>query len=109
EAARAALIAHGQRLGSCEIAGLWATESLEWCGLRLVRFQQGLAGIPVFGAEVVVGVDESGRTRLILSDWNPAAWSLLRGPLRRDVAVGEALDVALLDLGASPEELTGAL
>ena len=109
DAALAALREHASALGIGDVAGLQPTETGEWAGLRLVWFQQALAGIPVYGAEILVGCDEGGSARVILSDWDPLAWEFLHTPLRRDVTVDQALEIALADLGLDSGDLVGAL
>ncbi len=102
EASRSFLIENPSALGlSAEDAEeLTEVDSFEWGGLKFIRRQQTHQGLPVFGANVLVGVDANNQVRMVTSGLRPQV-SVKRGD--KEVSLKEARQIARKDLGEAVE------
>lgn len=97
EIAWASLTNFAESLGlTPDASNVVETEHFEWAGHDHVRFQQTLEGIPVFGAEAIVGVSPAKQTRLIASDLEP---EVAPPEVKKAIPRREAIQAALTDLG----------
>ncbi|MGK7914494.1 MAG: hypothetical protein AB4038_02970 [Prochloraceae cyanobacterium] len=79
---------------------LTEVDSFEWGGLQFVHFQQNHQGLPVFGAGVLVGVDDKNRVRMVTSGLRP---QIAVKPSEKPISLKEACQIARKDLGEGLE------
>ncbi len=87
-------------LGAEDAEELSEVDSFEWGGLQFVRFQQNHQGLPVFGAGVLVGVDDKNRVRMVTSGLRP---QIAVKPSKKPISLKEARQIARKDLGEGLE------
>ena len=75
-------------------------DSFEWSGLEFIRLQQNHQGLPVFGASVLVGVDEKKQVRMVTSGLRPEI-SVKRS--EKTISLKDARQIAKTDLGEAAE------
>lgn len=87
-------------LSSEDAEELTEVDSFEWSGLQFIRLQQNHQGLPVFGASVLVGIDEKNQVRMVTSGLRPEI-SVKRS--EKTISLKEARQVAKKDLGEAFE------
>lgn len=79
---------------------LTEVDAFEWGGLKFIRRQQVHRGLSVFGASVLVGVDDNNQVRMVTSGLHPQI-SVKRS--EKKVSLKEARQIARKDLGEAVE------
>jgi Zn-dependent metalloprotease len=87
-------------LSSEDAEELTEIDSFEWSGLQFIRLQQNHQGLPVFGASVLVGIDEKNQVRMVTSGLRPEI-SVKRS--EKAISLKEARQIAKKDLGEAFE------
>src|SRR5216683_3001698 len=116
EAARAFLRSHGAAFGIANDQALVRKGAPPVAGAAAIRFERTFQGLPVFGADLVVGVDAQNRIFLVNSgNVAPATWDrhLLGEAQALGAAVssfaGGARDVEAVSVTAGWKAVAGAL
>ncbi len=88
-------------LNAEEVEGLTEVDSFGWAGLQFIRHQQTYQGLPVFGAKVLVGLDDKNQVRMVTSG--------LRSQISvkssdKAISLREARQIATKDLGEQAKQ-----
>lgn len=83
-----------------ETEELTEIDSFEWSGLQFIRLQQNHQGLPVFGASVLVGIDEKNQVRMVTSGLRPEI-SVKRS--EKTISLKQARQITKKDLGEAFE------
>ncbi|HSF74698.1 MAG TPA: M36 family metallopeptidase [Microcoleus sp.] len=83
---------------------LTEVDSFEWGGLKFIRRQQNHQGLPVFGASVLVGVDDKNQVRIVTSGLRS---QISVKPGETAISLKEARQIARKDLGEAVQLRAG--
>jgi Zn-dependent metalloprotease len=71
-------------------------DSFDWGGMQHVRFQQTFAGLPVFGAEAMVSMDQNKKVTMVGTAF---VKDISLKPEKEPISAKEAAKIAMEDLG----------